>query len=207
MLMTLPKSRFTFFLVSVVICNVANGSEITVGALNFSLERHELIPGSFLEGALVLQANRPADKAGSGRYLHRNVEVVLWLAFQRQGAPEGLDFYQSKAVLAGLLERSERTLYFYLPPEIVDADRLREPFAWLVDIKISGRPLPMARDRVSSSLADPARVDNFRRMAERAVERTAGVLMNFPESPFFASEYPSKLSASPSYARPPNPRP
>lgn len=198
-------SRFAAFLLVTLPASAlsANTAAIVVEDLAFSAVSHDLIGGNFLEAALTLRANRPAAAKGGTPFVHRQVAVTLWLAFARHEAPGGMDFYRSEAHLAGLVERTARTLYFYLPPEIVESDRLREPVAWLVEISAEGVALPLSADRVSPNLGDPERVASFRRQAEPALQRTDGILLSFPQSPFYAAEYPAKLAASPSYAQPP----
>jgi hypothetical protein len=122
--------------------------------------------------------------ANSSRHVSR-VQVGLIVAFEATvGLERRWEVYQAEAT-AVALPQGRAVLRFYLPPEIVQRDRLAgEPRYYLIDLGVAGRSLALRRAQVSSNLPNPEAVARFRERAAASLERNRGILRPQALTPF-----------------------
>ena len=132
------------------------------------------------------------------RFVNR-VGVVLNLAFvSNSSGRQRSHFFRSEVLFSTLEAGDDRSIFFYLPPEVVDRDRLpAEPFAYLVELSIGGKELPVRKDHLSSNLNDLKRMGNFRLRVTRDAIENEGNLLPIYKTPFYL--LPEKLKDSPAY--------
>ncbi len=142
-----------------------------------------------VEGARVPGATRP-------------LTVGLDLALEREESEAARHaFYRAEAVILLPEEGADATVYFYLPPALVERYELRgEPFGWRVRLAQEGRVWPQLRGTYSDSLADPEAARSFAQRVTEAAEANGGWLQPIYLTPFYEAEN-GRLFASPSYLR------
>lgn len=138
--------------------------------------------------------------SGSGRSRYASgVKVDLNFATETKEAAGGLEFYRS-TVTAVALENGQHVIRFYLPPEVVDRDRLQGDLRfWSLDLSVDGREVPQNRSQVGEGFSTPAALENFRQQLARDAERNKGVLRPQHLTPFGDS---GAANSGPSMTRP-----
>ena len=183
---------------------VAQGDPVRVTKIHFNKEKLFSVDNDWLEFEVAVEAGRNPDPAAANARYIDNVRVALNVSF-RIGSGRSLryGFYRSEVLIVALEQGVERTVYFYLPSEVVERDRLScEPFAYLIELEAEGRPLPVRRDHVSSNLADPARVERFKARVAAEGRGNEGVLLPIYQTPFYINR--DKLQKSPAFIRKPS---
>lgn len=141
-------------------------------------------------------------KAADGnvsRYVDR-VGVGLNLGFKLSMGGERFEFYRARATAVSV-RQGRSTFRFYLPPEIVDRDKLAgAAHFWAVDLAVGGEAMPRTARQVSSSLPSPAALESFLAKILAEAPRNDGVLVPQYQSPFASAE---NGVGFPSYVRPP----
>jgi hypothetical protein len=198
--LTLPLLTFLVF---AVLAGTIFGQEdqVEVSEVDF---RHESLAGAtddWLEIAIELTGKGNAAGSSANPRFSDDIRVSLGLGFELAGrGSRQFRFFQAEVVVVTLEQGEKRIVFFYLPPEVVARDRLpKEPFAYLVELSVGGRPLTMRRANVSSNLGDATRVGNFKGRLTAEAVGTRGVLLPIYETPFFIAR--DKLRNSPAYRR------
>ncbi len=130
-----------------------------------------------------------------------NITVILSLGYEvAAGGGKTFRFFRSEVVVAALEQGRRTKVFFYLPPEIVKRDRLSvRPYAYLVELEVSGRPLRVGPRNVSSNLANNVRWNNFKARAAAEGHENEGVLLPIYNTPFYAIDFSGKLQDSPGF--------
>ena len=137
--------------------------------------------------------------ANPTRYVNR-VGVGLQLGFKITGPNERFEFYRAEAT-AVTVEQGRSHFRFYLPPEIVERDRISGAADfWAVDLRVGDRTIPRTSKQVSTSLPNPTALESF--LAKTASEGAAndGVLVPQFQTPF---AWGQGSTTSPSFLRVP----
>lgn len=174
---------------------------VSVRSVTFNEARLPSQKEPYYEIAIRLRGERVTDAGGESDF-YRAIDVRLELGFVvGRGEHERQEFYRSRAQLVGLSVREEKTVYFYLPPEIVRRDRLsRAPVAWRVSLGVNGEALRHEPGSYSGSLGEVSAARLFMSRMERHAPRNDGLLLPIYLTPFY-SEQARRLEESPSYMR------
>ena len=155
----------------------------------------------WIEIAIELEGGRNPQSESVNPEFVNNINVSLSLCYKiNTGAVRGYHYYQAEAAIISLQRGKKKTGYFYLPPEIIQRDRLNlRPYAYLVELKLNDVPLAVERDNISSNLFDSTQLFNFKaRVASDAV-KNSGILMPIYHTPFYNLR--DKLEVSPAFFR------
>ena len=181
----------------------AQGDPVEVSDVEFRYENLAGATDDWVEIAIEIEGGGNAAADGENHRFSSDIRVALGLGYQLSRSSVGrFRFFQAEAVVVTLEQGNKRTVYFYLPPEVVKRDRLpKEPFAYLVELSVGGETLATRRGNVSSNLGDASRVANFKTRMAAAANETRGVLLPIFETPFYIAR--DKLRSSPAYRRVP----
>lgn len=172
---------------------------VSVESVEFSTVRAPGIRDPFYEVAIELRGER-LTVGNTTVSFHRNVAVRLDLAFVL-GRAARREYYSGGAMLVGLAAGEEKIVYFYLPPEIVERDRLSSsPTGWRVSLAVDDRALPHQESAYSDSLRKPETARHFLARIEQESPRNEGLLLPIFLTPFY-NEGSGRLEESPSYVR------
>jgi hypothetical protein len=118
------------------------------------------------------------------RFVDR-VKVGLNLGVEcSSGASRRFEFYRAEAS-AVAVEHGRATFRFYLPPEIVERDRLSgEARYHFVELSVAGHVVPTGRKHVSASLPTAGALARFRSRIAAEAPANDGVLLPQPATPF-----------------------
>ncbi|MCC5024667.1 MAG: hypothetical protein J6386_18560 [Candidatus Synoicihabitans palmerolidicus] len=129
------------------------------------------------------EVNVRVKASGSGRFQFADrVRVGFNLATEgaETGTETGWEFYRT-AAMAVTLEAGRAAFRFYLPPGVVQRDRLQGPMRFLVvDLSVGGAQVPVDRRRVGPGLTGP----EARAKLNREGTRNDGVMRPEYLSPF-----------------------
>lgn len=148
----------------------------------------------WLECELQLEVRRDAaDRQRKDADYLDDLEVVLMLGVETQrGNRPSFEFYSSRATLVSL-EEGKHVTRFYLPPEIVERDRMRGgPHTFLVRLARKGRT---THEFHSASIERATVKANFLKRIETAAPKNEGILLPQNRTPFIG-HYPGR---TPSY--------
>lgn len=178
----------------------SNDAPVKVNRVKFSRE-NILGLNDWYEIAIELEGRRvPGVDTIKPRFLN-NVSVRLNLCYEVNSIT-GIDYqyFQSAVKIISLEKGKKKISYFYLPPEIIQRDRLGlNPLAYLVEIEMEGTPLRLGTENISSTLSDPSRLFNFKARVASEAAKNVGVLQPIYHTPFYNLR--KKLEESPSYYR------
>jgi len=197
LLLSLSITIVLFFIPSI---SYSEDAPIKVNRVKFGRE-NVLGLIDWYEIAIELEGRRiPGMDTLNPRFLN-NVGVRLNLCY-KVNAISGKEFqyFQSTVKIISLEKGNKRISYFYLPPEIIQRDRIGlNPFAYLVEIEMEGTPLSLGEKNISPTLSDPSRLFNFKARVASEAAKNAGVLQPIYHTPFYNMR--KKLEESPSYYR------
>ncbi len=180
------------------------GDPVSVNSVRFSREKITEGRNYWLEIEVeIMGGSNSSPDALNERYVD-DILVTLGLGYSLEsGESKRFRFFNAQARIPTLEENVRRSIFFYLPPEVVERDNLRaEPFAYLVELSVKGQALPTRRENVSTNLKNASLVDSFReRLASLAVENE-GVLLPIYHTPF--QQISRKMQVSPAYVRKPD---
>jgi len=135
----------------------------------------------------------PEPEAGPKKPINKNwvdkVKVTLTLIFKPLGTTNADEFayYRSTATVLTMEVNTDRSVYFYLPGDIVKRDRLKmQPDYYYVQIDVggteqplfteAGRPVPDMANALHKTFLEKKAFDDGRSKADRAVNANAGML-------------------------------
>jgi len=155
------------------------GGEVVVAGVRFGLVAG---PGGRWHETQVEVAVRPAPDNAT-RFVSR-VKVAIELGYEapdRDGAR--LEFYRAEAT-AVAVERGRALFRFYLPPEIVERDRISGDLRYYhITPSAAGVEMPPDRRQSGPGLADPAALANFRSQVAARAGENDGVLLPHHRAP------------------------
>lgn len=163
----------------------ASAGAAFTGEVELQQIRYETVrgPGGSWFVATIEVAVKPAA-TNSARFVDR-VKVGLELGFECAGGAERrYEFYRAEAT-AVTLESGRATFRFYLPPEIVERDRLHGDASYhFVELVAAGRVMPTNRKHVSGALPTPEALARFRARVAAEAAANDGILLPQPLTPF-----------------------
>lgn len=130
----------------------------------------------------------PDPKAPNKRWIDK-VKVTLTIGYkgEKSKTAEDWNYYRASATILTIELNSPRSIFFYLPGDVVKRDMLRkDPDVYYVDVEVSGtsqavfdaKGLLIADQKaaVSKELLKKADYDGCRGFADRGTLNTAGIL-------------------------------
>ena len=158
------------------------GHPAEVEVLGVSFQRVRAVAGeSWWEAAVELRVT--GGRGDAGRFANR-VRVGFNLAIQQPFGAKELQFYRS-AVTAPALGVGRQVFRFYLPPEVVERDRItRDARFWTVDLGVAGKAVPRGSNQVSDGFSSVGAVANFTQQLVRNAAANDGVLRPRHLTPF-----------------------
>ena len=135
----------------------------------------------------------PDTEAGPKKPINKTwvdkVKVTLTLIFKPIGTTTAAEFsyYRSTATVLTMEVNTDRSVYFYLPGDIVKRDRLKmQPDYYYVQLEVggaeqplfteAGRPVADMTNSLHKQFLDKKIFDNARSEADRAVNSNTGML-------------------------------
>lgn len=181
----------------------AAAQPVTVENVRFARERAPGMDGHWLETTVELRGGRSIE-GGEGRETRYNsrIEVTVHAAHAVGDPAAGrFEFYRSRLEIPALAQNRRAFVYFYLPPEVVERDRIAgEPHAWRVALTVDGQPLPNAPGQYSRNLAEPQTAQSFMRRIAEDAPRNDGIMLPIYLTPFYQREA-GRLRDLPSFIR------
>lgn len=196
--MALPIDRFSRLVVfsiawvlgpgllsSVFAQSAATGAQVEIRRVQFNTVRPPNGGDSWLEAVVELNVAAGNDGGASSRFADR-VRVSLSISVRKRG--EGFEFFRASAEAVSL-EAGRAAVRFYLPPEIIRREQIStDPFAFLVELALGGRPVAGEEGVLASSVLNSAEVTrNFKDRVAQAAPLNDGILVPQYDSPFAAS--------------------
>lgn len=168
------------------------GARVEIQAVRFGQARAPGGGDAWTEALVELAVVPNTDGGIYARWADR-VRVALSLGVRTRAGDYA--FYRASAE-AVALESGRAMFRFYLPPEITRREQLAtaEPYAWMVEVAVDGKPLPASPRAVSGVLNTPEAVRSFKDRVARSSTSNDGVLVPQYESPFanaYAGETPT----------------
>lgn len=173
--------------------------EVEVANVRFTTVRAPLgSVGNWLEADVQMMVRPLPDAPGS---MVSRVRVSLLVGFELP-APAGgdrrIEHYRADAECVAL-ESGRASVRFYLPPEVVQRDRIRgAPRFWGVEVTVVGRAMAPSSAAFSAMLGTADARRNFIAVASADAARNEGILLPQYLTPFIY-EYPR---TTPSFVRP-----
>lgn len=202
--MRLQTVRFFVFLAflflnTALLTHAGQRDPVFVHQVRFSKEELNQAAGPWLEVEVEIEGGPNPDPSAFNRRFVDNVRVFLGLGFSLDSRPEKtFRFFRAEARLPTIEEGDRRSIFFYLPPEIVERDQLREkPFAYLVELSVGGQTLATRRGNVSSNLGNARQVAHFRQRLDAQAIKNDGILLPIYDTPFQRDR--RKMQVSPAF--------
>ena len=164
-----------FVFVLPVFSETAIPAEVEVTALKFNAIHQSNSQSVWYESDIELTA-RPAPE--NGKFTGR-VKVTLNVGIEASlpGGKKQINIYRASAELIAL-EAGKSSVRFYLPPEIVKRDMVREAKYYFVELSLGGKPLPQTKTSVSfATLGSPAVLESFRSKVASDAAANDGMLL------------------------------
>lgn len=171
-------------------------ASVSAREIEFSKVDEFASDGDWLECSLLLEVRRDSgDRERRNPDYVDGIVVNLMLGIEvetRSSAQSQFDFYKAEANLVSLPE-GRHTVRFYLPPEIVERDRIgQRPHSYLIRLMRGDRILSEA---VSRELERPSVKESFLARIDSDAPQNDGILLAQPHTPFVLA-YPDD---TPSY--------
>ncbi len=147
----------------------------------------------WLECTIEVEVRRDTGDSSRRRpdYIDDLVVELLLGVESRVGGQNGFEFFRGEAALVSLKE-GRHFVRFYLPPEVVERDRIRnEVHSFLIRLSRSGG---IVEEQVSRQLARANVRDSFLKRVELESPRNEGILLPQFKTPFqsaYSRETPS----------------
>ncbi len=184
---------FTFFAITGV---TSLSGSVDVREVIFNYVQLDGSRDRWLECELELEVFRDTeDRSRKNVDFLDDLEVVLMLGVESERASRTVfEFYSSSATLVSL-EEGRHVTRFYLPPEIVERDRLRgTPHTFMVQLGRSGQ---IAREFYSASISKRSVREHFLKRIDTLASNNDGILLPQNKTPFI-SRYAGR---TPSYRK------
>ena len=162
-----------------------------------------------IEVAVDPKGLNPDPKAPNKRWIDK-VKVTLTIGYKGEKSKSGEDwnYYRASVTILTLEQNAPRSVFFYLPGDIVKRDMLRkDPDVYYVDIEVAGTAqavfdakgalIPDQKAAVSKELLKKADYDGCKGFADRGVLNTAGILR--PQ--YMVGFYDKEWQFSPEFVR------
>lgn len=161
------------------------GATVEIRSVQFNSARPPNGGDAWLEAVVELNIFTAGDSGAYARFADR-VRISLSLSVRKRG--DGFEFFRSSAEAVSL-EAGRAAVRFYLPPEIVAREQISsDPFAYLVEVALGGRPVGGDGGALASSvLSSPEVLRNFKDRVAQAAPLNDGILVPQYDSPFAAS--------------------
>lgn len=130
----------------------------------------------------------PDPKAPNKRWIDK-VKVTLTIGYkgEKSKSAEDWNYYRASVTILTLEQNAPRSVFFYLPGDVVKRDMLRkDPDVYYVDLEVAGTAqavfdskgvlIPDQKAAVSKELLKKVDYDGCKGFADRGVLNTAGVL-------------------------------
>jgi hypothetical protein len=138
----------------------------------------------WLESEIDLMA-KPGGRAGPGFVDRVRVTLSLGLEASDEKGAKRLVFYRANAEMIALEGGTKSTVRFFLPPEVVRRDRLRNDVKYYaVEIEAGGQPQTPTKPSVSSDFTSAEMVRNFLSKVTSESGQNEGILVPQHLSPF-----------------------
>lgn len=178
----------------------AGKSAVSVRAINFDpvklggqqspwIRTQVTLSGNFNPEAKVVPDPAAGPKKPINKTFVDKIKVTLTLIFKPIGTSvaEEFAYYRSSATVLTMEVNTDRSLYFYLPGDIVKRDRLKlQPDYYYVQLDVAGteqplfsengRPVADMANGLHKFFIDKKNFDLARSQADRAVNSTSGIL-------------------------------
>ena len=166
---------------------LANSEEaiasVSIREIDFNRVDSNASSGDWFECAIEIEVRRDALDPNRRRpdYLDDlKVELLLGVESSVSGQ-KGFEFFKAEAFLVSLKE-GQHLVRFYLPPEVVERDRIRnDVHSFLIRLSRSGK---MVEEQVSRHLARTNVRDSFLKRVELEASRNDGILLPQFKTPF-----------------------
>jgi len=190
----MPRPCSLFGLALVLFFPLLAEGSVSVREIEFNrIDRNSSV-GDWLECSIEVEVRRDSqDSTRKNASYVDDLVVKLMLGIESESdSGKSFEFFRSQASLVSLKE-GRHFIRFYLPPEIVERDRVRkEVHSFLVQLLRSGKPV---FESVSRQLERPQVKDSFLKRIDEESSRNDGILLPQFKTPFFTA-YPRE---SPSY--------
>ncbi len=177
-----------------LVCPVLALGSVSVRDIEFSRLSADSRGGDWLECAIEVEVRRdPSDRTRKDPSYVDDLSVTLLLGIESpSGSGRSFEFFRSEAALV-TLEEGRHFIRFYLPPEIVERDRIRnDVHSFLVQLNRSGNTV---FESLSPQLERPQVRESFLKRVGEESPRNDGILLPQFKTPFFTA-YPRE---TPSY--------
>lgn len=151
----------------------------------------------------------PDPKAPNKRWIDKvKVTVTIGYKGEKSKTAEDWNYYRASATILTIEQNAPRSVFFYLPGDVVKRDMLRkEPDVYYVDVEVAGTAqavfdargalLADQKAAVSKELLKKADYDGCKGFADRGVLNTAGILR--PQ--YLVGFYDKEWQFSPEFVR------
>ncbi len=159
------------------------------------------------------KADKGVKKTANKQWVDK-IKVTVTEIFKSAGAKDAADFsyYRASATVLTMEVNSSRSLYFYLPGDIVKRDRLKmQPDYYYVQLEVGGAEVPLfneagrlAPDMVAAvhkQFVNKKDFDGARDQADRGVAANAGMLRPQYMVPYAIFDNLPQSSPSPEFIR------
>ncbi len=166
---------FVFASALPIFSETATPAEVEVTAIKFNPIHQSNSQSVWYESDIELTA-KPAPE--NGRFTGR-VKVTLNVGIEASlpGGKKQINIYRASAELIAL-EAGKSNVRFYLPPEIVKRDMVREVKYYFVELGVGGKPIPPTKTSVSfATLGGPAVLESFRTKVASDAAANDGIML------------------------------
>jgi len=106
-----------------------------------------------------------------------NIKVTFSIAYEDSENAGTFHWYQSEVEILTLEIAKERSIYFYLPWDIVERDNLPDdPYGWTIELSVDGRRLPLQTENFSRTIGSQEVLTSFQNGVQQNAEKNAGAL-------------------------------
>lgn len=164
------------------------------------------------------KADKGAKKTANKQWVDK-IKVTATEIFKPVGAKDAADFsyYRASATVLTMEVNSSRSVYFYLPGDIVKRDRLKlQPDYFYVQLEVAGNEVPLFNEAgrlapdmaaaVHKQFVNKKDFDGAREQADRGASANAGMLRPQYMVPYAIFDNLPQSSPSPEFIREDNAR-
>jgi hypothetical protein len=165
---------------------------ITIDRVNFKSLRDNWVQ---MKVELSCGGN-PSPDARNTRFVEE-IKVKAYLAYK---VGDGFDFYFSEVEIIIMEQGDDNSVYFYLPGQIVERDKLSstDPDFYFVELSVGGEAQPSQKTARSSSIKNEAILASMKAKAESEGTKNEHILMPVYYVP---AEYLGSVDKLPTFLR------